>query len=69
MGITDVASLAEEFVADKPNYVEFANECIGMKYTPIFEYTSPNNRIVVKYDEERLTLTAVRHNRTGRYLF
>jgi RNA ligase len=36
--------------------------------TPIFEFTAPDNRIVVRYDESRLTLLAVRWNNTGEYL-
>jgi RNA ligase len=38
-----------------------------IKATPIFEYTAPSNRIVLKYDEVKLTLLAVRENITGRY--
>jgi RNA ligase len=38
-----------------------------VKSTPIFEYTAPNNRIVLKYNEAKLTLLAVRDNVTGRY--
>ena len=36
-------------------------------YTPIFEWTSPENRIVLKYDKPELTLLAVRHRETGIY--
>lgn len=38
-----------------------------VKSTPIFEYTAPDNRIVLKYNEAKLTLLAVRDNITGRY--
>lgn len=38
------------------------------EYTVIFEWCSPENQIVVKYPEERLVLTAIRHNQTGEYL-
>jgi len=37
-------------------------------YTPVFEWTSPENRVVIKYRENRLTLLALRHRRTGKYL-
>lgn len=37
-------------------------------YTYIFELTTPQNRVVVQYDEKRVTLLAVRHNRSGREL-
>ena len=35
--------------------------------TPIFEITSPNNRIVVSYKETELVLLAVRKNQSGNY--
>lgn len=37
-------------------------------YTPVFEFTSLINRVVIRYDEIRLTLLAVRHTVTGEYL-
>jgi T4 RnlA family RNA ligase len=37
-------------------------------YTPIFEFTSLINRVVIRYPENELTLLAVRHNITGEYL-
>jgi len=37
-------------------------------YTPIFEWTSPSNIVVIEHVEPRLTLTAVRHRESGRYL-
>ena len=36
--------------------------------TPIFEFTAPDNRIVVKYEDSALTLLALRHTITGAYL-
>jgi len=35
------------------------------KFTYVFELTSPYNRIVVKYDEPKVTLLAARHTETG----
>jgi len=37
-------------------------------YTYVFELTTPQNRIVVKYDESKVTLIAVRQTRTGQEL-
>lgn len=37
-------------------------------YTPIFEWCSRRQRIVLDYPEDRLLLTAIRHNRLGTYL-
>ena len=67
-GVTDVAMNAETFIADKPQYSELINYCIENNLTPIFEWVSRKNRIVVDYPEENLILTAVRHNTTGEYL-
>ena len=36
--------------------------------TPLFEYVSPSNRIVLKYDKPELVLLAIRNNITGEYL-
>lgn len=36
--------------------------------TPVFEYTAPDNQIVLPYETAQLTLLAVRETRTGTYL-
>jgi RNA ligase len=67
MGLTEVAFKAEEFIAKHPEYVAFAEYCIDNGTTPIFEFCSRKQRIVLDYPEERLVLTAVRDNTTGTY--
>lgn len=67
MGITDVAIQAENFISENPKYVEFFGICQDMDITPIFEWCSQKQRIVLKYDEDNLILTAIRHNITGQY--
>jgi RNA ligase len=67
-GITDVAMNAEVFIADKPHYREFILECINQGLTPIFEWVSRKNRIVVDYPEDQLILTGIRNNSTGEYI-
>jgi RNA ligase len=67
-GITDVAMNAEVFVADKPEYAKFIHSSIACGLTPIFEWCSRKNRIVIDYPEDKLILTAVRDNLTGTYL-
>lgn len=67
-GITDVAMNAEVFIADKTNYREFILELIDDRKTPIFEWCSRKNRIVVDYPEDRLILTAIRNNENGSYV-
>lgn len=66
-GITDVAMNAEVFIADKPEYSNFILNCIKFNLTPIFEWCSRKNRIVVDYPNDQLILTAIRSNRTGLY--
>jgi len=67
-GVTDVAMNAEVFIADKTNYREFILELIDDRKTPIFEWCSRKNRIVVDYPEDRLILTGIRDNENGLYV-
>jgi RNA ligase len=67
-GITDVAMNAEYFVADKPEYAKFIKSSFACGLTPIFEWCSRKNRIVVDYLEDQLILTAVRDMRSGNYI-
>lgn len=46
-------------------YVDFGHYMADENMTPIYEYTAPDNRIVVTYKEEGLTLLGIRHNITG----
>ena len=69
MGVTDTAMLAETWLADKPKYekmAEYLSHVLGL--TPLFEYVSPENRIVVDYGERNMILLAVRDNYTGTYI-
>lgn len=69
MGVTEVAEQAFRYATtqDNINYIGFAVQCLREGFTPIFEWTSPNNRIVVPYKEEALTLLALRNNFSGEY--
>ena len=67
MGATDVAKPVEEFVDD--DYIDFAVFCISNGMTPIFEWCSRKQRIVLDYgSEDQLILTAVRNMTTGEYV-
>jgi RNA ligase len=68
MGITDVAMLAEAFTADHEKYRAFAEFCIEWDTTPIFEFCSRDNQIVLDYPTARLVLVAMRFNHTGGYM-
>lgn len=66
-GHTDVAKKAERFVLSTPerNYQGFCIDALKSGWTPIFEYTGPNNRIVLRYEHEDMTLLALRHTVNG----
>lgn len=68
MGETDVSRNASGFLEGKDNYKNFMLECIANGQTPIFEWCSRKNRIVLDYPEDRLVLTAIRYNVDGMYL-
>jgi RNA ligase len=67
-GITDISQQAEVFIVDKSNYNTFINKCIQKGTTPIFEWCSRKNRIVIDYPEDQLILTGMRYNDTGKYV-
>jgi len=67
MGRTDVARACETLHLTDRLKRTFALYCSG-QCTPIFEWTAPQNRIVVPYSESRLTLLAARNNVSGTYL-
>ena len=67
-GVTEISQQAEEFIEDKPHYSTFIKKCIQKGITPLFEWCSNKNRIVVSYPEDQLILTGMRHNTTGEYV-
>lgn len=64
-GVTDISQMAVEFISDKPHYSEFINWCRSCDMTPIFEFCSRKNRVVIDYPEDMLILTGIRHIKTG----
>ncbi len=71
MGSTDVAKPVEEFVRNNPHYVDFAEDMIlqGLTgLTPIFEWCSRKQRIVLDYKEDQLILVAMRDRNWGIYV-
>lgn len=68
MGLTEIGMQAEVFVSSRPNYTEFAKWCRVSGITPIFEWVSRQQRIVIDYPEDNLILTGMRLNTDGRYL-
>ena len=68
MGDTDVAKMVLPFLDANPNYVDFARGWINLGISPIFEFCSRKQRIVIDYPEDRLVLTAMRIMRSGKYV-
>jgi RNA ligase len=66
-GVTFLTPQIEEFVKDKFNYQRFALGLMITGYTPIFEWCSRKNRIVIDHPVDRLVLIAIRNNLTGEY--
>jgi RNA ligase len=64
---TDQANRAKAFILARQNYVDFVRRCHDLKLTATFEWTSPGDRIVVKYPHDELVLTQVRENESGEY--
>lgn len=75
-GVTDVAKKAILFLMQKMRvddpkkhaaYLGFIDSCVEANLTPIFEYCSRDQRIVIDYIETKLVLTGIRFNATGHY--
>lgn len=67
MGDTEVAQPVHEFVENNARYIDFAKQCIEDGFTPIFEWCSRKQRIVLDHPEDQLILTAIRNMKTGVY--
>lgn len=66
-GYTEVAQQAWKEAVDDLNISEM-HGYLKNGFTPIYEFVSPRNKIVVEYDRPRWILLAVRENFSGRYL-
>lgn len=67
MGETEVAEPAGKFIHDNPRYLKLILACRISGHTPIFEWMSRDNRIVIDYGEPQLVLTAIRNIHSGVY--
>lgn len=71
MGFTDVSAQVDLYLRINPRgqqIIDFCYELMQDGLTPIFEWCSRNQRIVVDYPTDSLVLTAVRDNIEGYYL-
>ncbi len=68
-GVTSVAATAQEFLDANPNYDTFCRDMIARDLTPIFEWCTRKQRIVLDYGaKDRLVLTGIRENVSGAYM-
>lgn len=67
MGITDTSMQAEKFIASRIEYKEFFRFCKENKWTPIFEWCSNKQRIVVDHPNDKLVLLHIRDLYNGKY--
>lgn len=68
MGITDVADQAKSFAAKNAKYENFARDMIAKGITPLLEWCSRDQRIILDYSEDNLVLLALRNMITGEYI-
>jgi RNA ligase len=69
MGVTEVAMQAETWLAAQdPSLKEWLRQCVHDSVTPIFEWVSPFNQIVLAYEEADLVYLGTRDNATGAYV-
>lgn len=67
-GVSLLSHQPEAFVAARPEYDAYIRFEIARARTPIFEWCSRQQRIILDHPTERLVLTAMRENRSGRYI-
>lgn len=68
MGVTHVAMDAEAWLAAQdPSLKEWMRQCVEDGVTPIFEWVSPLNQIVLAYETADLVYLGSRDNVTGEY--
>jgi RNA ligase len=68
LGETEVSRYPQEFAEARANYMQFVTAILDTGATPIFEWVSNKNRIVLDYGEDQLILTAIRKWYSGDYL-
>lgn len=65
-GISPQAEMAMERASE--SVWSLLRHCVSKGITPVFEFTSPDNRIVVPYTRDEITLLAARDNESGEYI-
>lgn len=58
----------ESNVKSGMKFYEFCEEWLSRDFTPIFEWISPKDVVVLEYEVTDLILIAIRHNVSGEYV-
>src|SRR3984957_6141340 len=67
-GETEISKAAGNWANENfGDRLELIIDLLEKNFTPIFEWCSPTNQIVLRYSTDRLIFTAIRHNLTGIY--
>ena len=64
---SDQASAANKILDNDPELLDFLEYCESNDCSPIFEYVSPDNKVVIQYYDDKLELLQIRDNKTGEY--
>lgn len=64
---SEQANWATEYARQRPDFIGFLDYCYDNGMQPIFEYTSPENQVVLRYAHDALTLIQARCVYTGVY--
>ncbi|EGC40063.1 hypothetical protein DICPUDRAFT_74358 [Dictyostelium purpureum] len=66
-GISDLGTMVNNFIlslesnqSNNIKYSEFSKKCLESGYSPLFEFTSPKQPIIIHYKEDRLQLNSPR---------
>lgn len=65
---SDVAKMMNAYAEKNTNVQDLCFDMMFKGITPVFEFTSPNARIVLPHKEDEMYLLHARENVTGRYL-
>lgn len=66
--VSEQSQLAYNFLYAWEEKVLYVKKVLGLGFTPLFEYVSGPNRIVLKYSSEDLRFLGLRDNNTGEWI-
>ena len=66
--VSEQSQKAYRLLYTNEEHVIWVKKVLDLGYTPLFEYVSWDNRIVILYNKEQLRLIGIRNNATGEYI-